>query len=125
MHQIVAGLYGFAEAHPRRTGGGLQPASLCAFAARLAALAYGVAASELTSVRRLPRRATTARQVGIYLAHTTAGLPLVMVADFFGRDRTTAAYACRLVEDRRDDGAFDAELSELEDLLRAISGDVQ
>jgi chromosomal replication initiation ATPase DnaA len=58
----------------------------------------------------------------MYLAHTAAGLPLTKVAEYFGRDRTTAAHACRLIEDRRDDRKFDAELAELEDLLRAICG---
>lgn len=94
----------------------------CALAARLAASTSGVAACEVVSHRRSSRRVSTARQIGMYLAHTTAGLPLTKVAEYFGRDRTTAAHACRLIEDRRDDRKFDAELSELEDLLRAICG---
>lgn len=94
----------------------------CALAARLAASASGVAASEIVSSRRVSRRVSTARQIGMYLAHTTAGLPLAKVAAYFGRDRTTAAHACRLIEDRRDDRKFDAELAEIEDLLRTICG---
>jgi chromosomal replication initiation ATPase DnaA len=94
----------------------------CALAARLAASASGVAAVEIVSSRRSSRRVSTARQIGMYLAHTAAGLPLTKVAEYFGRDRTTAAYACRLIEDRRDDRKFDAELTELEDLLHAICG---
>lgn len=103
-------------------GTSIPPDVTCALAARLAASASGVAASEVVSSRRLSRRVSTARQIGMYLAHTAAGLPLTKVAAYFGRDRTTAAHACRLIEDRRDDRAFDAELSELEDLLRAICG---
>ncbi|MBS4084096.1 MAG: DNA replication initiation ATPase, partial [Rhizobiales bacterium] len=72
--------------------------------------------------RRSSRRVSTARQIGMYLAHTAGGLPLAKVAEYFGRDRSTAAHACRLIEDRRDDRKFDAELSELEDLLYAICG---
>lgn len=96
---------------------------ICELAARLAAIAIGVAAAELASgKRRASRRVSTARQIGMYLAHTAAGLPLTIVAAHFGRDRTTAAHACRLVEDRRDDEKFDAALVELESLLSAISG---
>jgi chromosomal replication initiation ATPase DnaA len=93
----------------------------CALAARLAAGASGVAASQIVSQER-SRRVSTARQIGMYLAHTVVGLPLTKVAEYFGRDRTTAAHACRLIEDRRDDRKFDREMTELEDLLRAIWG---
>lgn len=96
---------------------------ICELAARLAAIAIGVAVAELASgKRRASRRISTARQIGMYLAHTAAGLPLTIVAAHFGRDRTTAAHACRLIEDRRDDSSFDAALTELENLLRAIAG---
>lgn len=98
---------------------------LCLLAARLAASAIGVPASEISSSRRSSRRVSTARQLGIYLAHTAAGLPLAKVAELFGRDRTTAAHACRLIEDRRDDRGFDAELNELEDLLRTFCAGVR
>jgi hypothetical protein len=98
------------------------PAALCALAARLAAVSAGVAVSEIVSCARTSRRVSTARQIGIYLAHVTAGLPLVTVAGHFRRDRTTAAHACRLIEDRRDDEKFDKELSGLEDLLREFCG---
>jgi chromosomal replication initiation ATPase DnaA len=100
----------------------ISPDIVCALAVRLAALAFGVAAAEVASNRRSSRRVSTARQIGMYLAHTAAGLSLTTVAEYFGRDRTTAAYACRLVEDRRDDKQFDAELVEIENLLRAICG---
>jgi hypothetical protein len=98
------------------------PAALCALAARLAAISAGVAVSEIVSCDRTSRRVSTARQIGIYLAHVTAGLPLVTVAGHFRRDRTTAAHACRLIEDRRDDEKFDAELNGLEELLREFCG---
>jgi hypothetical protein len=111
------------RATARASGGNyFSPDIVCALAARLAGSMFGVAAAEITTVRGSSRRVSTARQIGMYLAHTAAGLPLTIVAEHFGRDRTTAAYACRLIEDRRDDRKFDAELTELEDLLRAICG---
>ncbi|NRG19419.1 hypothetical protein HPQ64_17135 [Rhizobiales bacterium] len=60
-----------------------------------------------------------ARQVAMYLAHVVAGLTLTDVGRRFGRDRTTAAYACRLIEDRRDDPAFDKRLAALEAAIQS------
>jgi hypothetical protein len=39
----------------------------------------------------------------------------------FARDRTTVAHACGLVEDRRDDPAFDRSLDLLEGVLRFLA----
>ncbi len=54
------------------------------------------------------------RQVAMYVAHVTLGLSLTRVGHKFGRDRTTVAHACRLVEDLRDDAGFDFALEHLE-----------
>lgn len=121
-------IYSETAIRERAKGGSEPPPSLpllCLLAARLAASAIGVPASEISLSRRSTRRVSAARQLGIYLAHTAAGLPLAKVAEFFGRDRTTAAHACRLIEDRRDDRSFDAELNELEELLRMFCGGVR
>jgi len=56
----------------------------------------------------------------MYLAHVVLGLNYREVGELFRRDRTTAAYACRLVEDRRDDPAIDIRL----DMLEEICGEV-
>jgi chromosomal replication initiation ATPase DnaA len=70
-----------------------------------------------------------ARQSAMYLAHVAFGLSYSEVARAFGRDRTTAAYACQLIEHRRDDPAIDALLGSLEDacctLRRRLSAPVQ
>jgi len=94
---------------------------ICALAGHLAATACGVEVSDVTS-RQRSRRVSVARQIGMYLAHTAAGLPLVVVATHFLRDRTTVAHACRLIEDRRDDRRFDTRMVEIENLFRAICG---
>jgi chromosomal replication initiation ATPase DnaA len=62
-----------------------------------------------------------ARQVGMYLAHVSFGLSLTEVGLVFARDRTTVAYACELVEDLRDDRAFDRSLDLLESVLRFLA----
>jgi hypothetical protein len=39
--------------------------------------------------------------------HVGGGLFFGRVAEAFGRDRSTIAYACHMIEDRRDDCVFD------------------
>jgi hypothetical protein len=50
----------------------------------------------------------------MYLAHIGGGLNLSEVGRLFGRDRTTVAHACSLIEDARDDERFDRMLDLLE-----------
>jgi len=82
------------------------------------AAAFTVPLSELQHPSR--RRATVAlaRQSAMYLAHVTLGLTFAEVGRVFGRDRTTAAYACRRIEERRTDVQLDSALAELEQALR-------
>jgi hypothetical protein len=60
-----------------------------------------------------------ARQVAIYMANTYLGLTLTAAGRMFDRDRTTAAHACRVVEDRRDDPIINNQLETVE---RALTG---
>lgn len=55
-----------------------------------------------------------ARQVAMYLAHVGCGMSLKESAAMFNRERTTAAHACCIIEDRRDDPAFDGFMDQLE-----------
>lgn len=59
-----------------------------------------------------------ARQVAMYLCHVVTGMTLTEIGRRFGRDRTTAAHACRLIEDRRDDLNFDRQITMLEDAVQ-------
>ena len=54
----------------------------------------------------------------MYLAHISCGLTLTEVGRVFGRDRTTVAHACGLVEDRREHAPFDRALELLESAMR-------
>ncbi|WP_349433462.1 hypothetical protein [Pararhizobium sp. A13] len=40
----------------------------------------------------------------------------------FGRDRTTVSHACNVVEDRRDDPAFDDFVASVERVLTSVFG---
>lgn len=82
-------------------------ASAAPFLASIVGAAFGVTADSLMSAQRGKPRISFARQVAIYLAHTRLSLPYAAAGGFFHRDRTTAAYACWRVEDRREDPRLD------------------
>lgn len=85
----------------------------------LAGYALGVSEEEVRAATRRRREAAFARQVAMYLAHAGLGMSLARVAYAFGRDRSTVAHACHLIEDRRDEPEFDAWMQALEASARA------
>lgn len=80
---------------------------------------FGVAADELNAPSRGSPRTALARQVAMYLCHVGFSLSFEAIGRLFGRDRTTVAHACRVIEDRRDDIWFDCRIAALE---LALSG---
>ncbi len=54
----------------------------------------------------------------MYLCHVAFELSLARVAVAFGRDRSTVAHACHMIEDRRDEIRFDIWIGGLEAMLR-------
>lgn len=62
-----------------------------------------------------------ARQVAMYLAHVGCGLSLTEVGKLFERDRTTVAHACQVVEESREDHAFDQVIDLLEHAVRTVN----
>jgi hypothetical protein len=77
-----------------------------------------VSTDEIRLERRGPARVALARQIAMYLTHVGGGISLTCVGRVYGRDRTTVAHACGLVEDRRDDPQFDRALDVLEQVVR-------
>ena len=82
------------------------------------AVAFEIEACDLRKPTRGRAETAFARQVAMYLAHVAYGLTLSDVGRAFDRDRTTVAYACGIVEDRRDDVSLDRTL----DLLETVVG---
>jgi chromosomal replication initiation ATPase DnaA len=78
------------------------------------AAVFDVEVEDLRAATRRSAQAAFARQVAMYLAHVVCGLSLTEVGLIFGRDRTTVAHACELIEDRRDEPELDARLEHLE-----------
>lgn len=74
----------------------------CYFIKSSVALVFGISVHELNAQTRLGAKIAFARQLAMYIAHVRLGMKLVEVGQLFGRDRTTVAHACRLIEDRRD-----------------------
>lgn len=81
--------------------------------AAIVAAEFRLPLSHILSPTRGSRRAARARQVAMYLAHV-GGLSLTDVGLMFGRDRTTVAHACGIVEDGRDRVVYDRRIDRLE-----------
>lgn len=82
------------------------------------ASAFRVPASDLHARTRGAAEVARARQVAMYLAHVEFGLSFAEIGRAFGRTRTTAARACRQIEDLRTDRSLDARITRLEFALR-------
>lgn len=93
---------------------------LCDLVTLATAAAFAVPVAEINARSRRTPTIAFARQSAMYLAHVAFGLSFSEVGRRFGRDRTTAAHACRLIEERRDDPAVDAVLGSLESACGAL-----
>lgn len=89
------------------SAGGRPTASIRRHLEAAAAAAFDVAIADLRSRTRGRARTAFARQTAMYAAHVVFGLSYAETGRLFGRDRTTAAHACRRVEERRDDHDID------------------
>ncbi|CAN5185421.1 helix-turn-helix domain-containing protein [soil metagenome] len=110
-----------ALAHgPRRRRRGEGDLAAAALVTQVTAFATGVPAEEIARMGRSAAHVSRARHIAMYLAHTVFGWPQWRVAHAFGRDRTTAGYACTLIESLRDDRAFDRKLDAMEACIRSV-----
>lgn len=82
---------------------------------------FGLDARALEAPVRGSQRMAFARQIAMYLAHVGFGLSFDAVGRAFGRDRTTVAHACRVVEDGRDDIWFDCRMATLESICLGLA----
>ncbi len=98
------------------------PDDICRLVTACVAFDFGLDAAALETTSRSSRRVAFARQIAMYVAHVGFGLGFETVGRAFGRDRTTVAHACRVVEDGRDDIWFDCRVATLELICRAASG---
>lgn len=104
----------------RGSAGAQNLRTICDAIEAAVAASFAVPLAHLQAKTRGAFLVAFARQSAMYLAHVTFGFNYTEVGRGFGRDRTTAAYACRLIEERRDDPAVDAVLAALETACRAL-----
>ena len=83
---------------------------------------FSLAVSALDCATSGAPDAALARQAAMYLAHVVFALSFAAVGRIFGRDRTTVAHACSVIENLRDDPRFDARMTALENICRTIGG---
>jgi hypothetical protein len=77
--------------------------------------------SDRVVMRRDHRRLSChIRQIAMYVCHVALRMPQHDIAVAVGRDRSTVSHACHVVEDRRDDLAFDEFVSLIERLATAV-----
>lgn len=114
MHDSLALTAAFS-----RPAAGATSLCACNDAIALVAREKKVSIPMLTHRSRCRKKTALARQLAMYLAHVVLGRSLTEIGEAFGRDRTTVSHACALIEDMRDDPAFDEEVSAFERRLEA------
>lgn len=96
-------------------------ARICWLMETVTAAAFAVPVDELRAPSRRTAAVAFARQSAMYLAHVVLRLSLSATGQLFHRDRTTAAHACQLVEQRRDDPTIDRLLDTLEGVCAELA----
>lgn len=92
---------------------------MCECLIDIAAAYFSVSSKELRSAGRTSMVVSRVRQVAMYVAHVALRLTQAEIGRGFGRDRTTVAHACQVVEDMRDDMEFDRLVATLELIAQA------
>lgn len=75
---------------------------------------FSLTRAQINSKNRGKAHIAFARQVAMYLVNISLGLSFTEIGMKFGRDRTTVAHACQLIEDKREDPLFDWSLDLME-----------
>ena len=96
-----------------------RPFQTCDHVLDILAAFFNISGRELRSHSRCERAVARVRQIGMYVVHVTLGLSMTQVGRAFGRDRSTVAHACHLIEDMREDRDFDRIINMVETVVRA------
>jgi len=85
----------------------------------IGAALFSVSSKELRKPGRTSESISRVRQIIMYVTHVVLRLNMGEIGRGFARDRTTVQYACKVVEDLRDDPDFDRVVSVLESVAFA------
>ncbi|MCF3638615.1 hypothetical protein LXM94_01350 [Rhizobium sp. TRM95111] len=99
-------------------------ATVCRIVRQLVAELVLLAGDRVLHRRDSRRAGCQVRQIAMYLCHVALQISLTEIGLAFGRDRTTVGHACNVVEDRRDQPAFDAFLATAERMVLTVFGPV-
>jgi|tagenome__1003787_1003787.scaffolds.fasta_scaffold19810001_2 chromosomal replication initiation ATPase DnaA len=86
------------------------------------AATFSVPVRDVMANSRRSAPVVLARWSAMYLAHVELGMSFTDVGRAFGRNRTTAARACELIEERREEPDLDAALNKLAHAVRRDFG---
>ncbi|MEP3197063.1 MAG: hypothetical protein ABJO57_04275 [Lentilitoribacter sp.] len=75
-----------------------------------------------TSQRLTSRQERFIKHLSIYLSHVVLGHSMRRIAQGFNIDRTSVSYACRKIEDKRDDDEHERFISSCERLIDILAG---
>jgi len=99
---------------PRPPSVSLPIRTVCRIAQKITAEMVMITGSRMLERRDRRRMLCHVRQIAMYACHTALQLTQQDIAGGFGRHRSTVAHACMIVEQRRDDTAFDDFVSAIE-----------
>ena len=94
--------------------------SICRISAQITTEMVMLAGHRVQMRRDRRRTLCHVRQIAMYVCHVALQIPLYEIGKAFGRDRTTVGHACHVVEDRRDDPAFDDFVAAVERTVSSV-----
>lgn len=96
-----------------------RPFRICDHVLDVLSVLFNISGCDLRSNSRCEQAVARVRQIGMYVVHVTLGMSMTEVGRVFGRDRSTVAHACHLIEDMREDADFDRIVHMVETVIRA------
>lgn len=94
--------------------------TVCRMVGQITAEMLALLSDRITVRRDRRRMACHVRQIAMYVCHVALQIPFADIGPAFGRDRTTVGHACHVVEDRRDDAAFDEFVTAIERMVTTV-----
>ena len=102
-----------------------RPERVICQSVRLMTAEFLFVSGDRIGMRRERRRlACHVRQIAMYVCHVALQMRMTTIGEGFGRDRSTVAHACAVVEDRRDDRDFDEFVAAIERIALLAFGHV-
>jgi hypothetical protein len=120
--QALSDPYGTAlvPVMPRRFPSSVPLRTVCRAVSQITAEMLFLLGDRVIERRDRRRPSCHVRQIAMYVCHVALQMTQAEIGTAFGRDRTTVGHACHVVEDRRDDAAFDEFVSAIERMATAV-----